>query len=660
MTLVLEDLAGGLLAAGGAACLAAGMRGRRAPPLLIGCGLIAAAVGEFSAGDGPWSLVAIAATATGLVGLLLERFERISWLSWLDAIMGATATGALVAALGGTAEMAVGLSGLAGAFALSRWHLSPRIVLAAAGVGVLGLGSEVAWLAAPLLTLAAWRREERVGEGPEFRWTVLAALIAFATTALTLLALGQFTKLSDVAGALAIVTVVAGMARAAVTVTDRLRESTYRALTDDLTGLSNRRDLLERLDAAIARGPALSLLLIDLDGFKELNDTLGHQAGDEVLRQIGPRLGHAVREHDTLARLGGDEFALVLSPGDEAGASAAALRIRAALERSFSLERMHVHVDASVGIALCPEHATSAMGLLQRADVAMYEAKRRRTGHEVYLPGRDRHSRERLALVGQLRAAIQAGELLLHYQPKVHMATGSVRGVEALVRWQHPERGMLTPRHFLPLAEQAGLSRTLTAYVLDRALDEIGRCQRAGLALDVAVNLGPSDLLDLGLPTEIAMALERRDFSPEMLTLEVSEDVIMTDPERTLGVLDDLRALGVDLALDDFGTGRSSLSHLKGLPLDELKIDRSFVLSMPADGDNAAIVRSAVELGRRLGLRVVAEGITSLETWDVLASWGCDEAQGFYLAEPMPGPHLAGWVARRGWPTSAAPPRADV
>jgi len=480
---------------------------------------------------------------------------------------------------------------------------------------------------------------------------VLAAVIAFATTALTLLALGQFTMLSDVAGALAILTVLAGMARAGVTVTDRLRESNRRASTDDLTGLGNRRYLVERLQDAIERGGELALLLIDLDGFKELNDTLGHHAGDEVLRQIGPRLGAAVRDHDTLARLGGDEFALVLAPGDEVTASTAGLRLRSALERSFQVQDIVVHVDASVGIALFPEHADDPLGLLQRADIAMYEAKRMRTGHEVYLPARDRHSRERLALVGQLPAAIDARQLVLHYQPKAELATGAVRGVEALVRWQHPRRGLLAPGHFLPLAEQSGLTRALTAFVLERAMSEIGALgEHPDLA--VAVNLGPADLLDLGLPSEVERALDRCRFPPERLALEVSEDVIVADPERTLDVLQRLRTLGVRLALDDFGAGQSSLSHLKSLRLDELKIDRSFVLEMVADPTALAIVHSTVDLAHRLRLRVVAEGVATREAWDRLSECGCDEAQGDLLARPLPAPELAAWLARRSASTT--------
>ena len=482
---------------------------------------------------------------------------------------------------------------------------------------------------------------------------MLAALIVFAVTALALLAVGQFTDLSDAAGALAIVTFIAGIARAALTVTERLRESQRLALTDDLTGLGNRRFLIERLDAAIARGDSFALLLIDLDGFKELNDTLGHHAGDDVLRQIGPRLARSVRGYDALARLGGDEFALVLEPGEEEPATAAGNRVRSALDRSFEVESISVHVDASVGIALFPAHAGTSNGLLRRADVAMYEAKRRRTGAEVYLRERDRHSRERLELIGELHAAIEAGQLHLQYQPKVHLESGAVHGVEALVRWSHPSRGLLSPGHFLPLVEQSGLSRALTAFVLDRALEEVGRsCPDLG----IAVNLGPADLLDLALPGEVAAALRRHDVAPARLTLEVSEDMVMTDLARTVGVLGELRTIGVRIALDDFGAGRSSLSHLKGLPLGELKIDRSFVQGMSEDPECSAIVRAAVELGQRLGLRVVAEGVTTSETWETLSEWRCDEGQGHLLGRPMPLGELQAWLRGRTRGEAPTPP----
>jgi diguanylate cyclase (GGDEF)-like protein len=648
---MLADFAGAALAAGSLACLAAGLLVAHGRPLRL---VLAAALGLAAAqywtdSSLPLRLALLAGTL-GLVLAVLRRFGRLPWLSWLDAAMGATSGAALLAALEGRAELALAVGGVLAGMALSRWQPSPSMLLIGAGVLAVGIADEIAPAAALLLGAAAWRSERRVDPGPEFRWTVLAALITFATTALTLLALGQFTMLSDVAGALAIVTVLAGMARAGVTVTERLRESDRRASTDDLTGLGNRRHLVDRLGDAIERGGELALLLIDLDGFKELNDTLGHHAGDEVLRQIGPRLGAAVRDHDTLARLGGDEFALVLAPGDEATASTAGLRLRSALERSFQVQDIVVHVDASVGIALFPDHASDPLGLLQRADIAMYEAKRMRTGHEVYLPARDRHSRERLALIGQLPAAIDAMQLVVHYQPKADLSTGAVRGVEALVRWQHPRRGLLAPGHFLPLAEQSGLTRALTAFVLERAMSEIGALgEHADLA--VAVNLGPADLLDLELPSHVARALDRCRFPPERLALEVSEDVIVADPERTLDVLQRLRALGVGLALDDFGAGQSSLSHLKSLRLDELKIDRSFVLEMADDATALAIVRSTVDLAHRLRLRVVAEGVATREAWDRLSECGCDEAQGDLLAQPMPAPELAAWLARRSFST---------
>src|SRR5690349_15264716 len=554
--------------------------------------------------------VALGLALVGVVALLLGRFGRPAPMSWLDAVMGACAAGALLVPAGPVIAVAGG--GIVGVLALSRWQLRPQ------------------------------------ESGPQFSPVVLAAILTFAVVGPALLLLGQFVEISPVAAALAAVTVLTGTARAGLTVTERLRASRKDAITDDLTGLGNRRHLLARLDRSIADAEheqdELALLLIDLDGFKELNDTLGHHAGDQVLRQIGPRLADVLRTGDTLARLGGDEFAVVLHPGDEAAASAAGLRLRAALERSFRVGGIRVHIDASVGIAMFPRHAPDGLGLLQLADVAMYEAKRTRTGHEVYLASRDRHSRERIELLGELRDALDAGELVLHYQPKAEIATGAVRGVEALVRWAHPSRGLLAPAEFLPLAEQSGLGRALTGFVIDRALAEMGE---SGLDLTVAVNLGPADLLDLGLPSEVDRLLRRRRFAPEQLRLEVSEDVVMADPERTLEVLAGLREVGVALALDDFGAGHASLGHLKALRVDELKIDRSFVTRLPQDERDQAIVHATVELGRRLGMRVVAEGVETADTWDALAGLSCDEAQGFYLSRAMPVQALPTWLGAR-------------
>ena len=649
--MVLDAAAGGVLIAGAATCAAIALRegGARAARLLFAAALTAAAVAEL--GDGAWpddvAAGACMLAAGGIALLVRARVGPISRLSWLDAAMGASAAAALAALAGGDAPQCIAVAGIAGGLGLSRWRPGRDVVIAFAGLAALGADPAVAPLAAVAFTAAVWRAPERIPEGPEFSPLVLGALLGFAATALTLLGVGQFIDIGIAAPTLAIVTVLTGMARAGITVVERLRESEHRSITDDLTGLGNRRHLLDRLRAAIEEGGDLALLLVDLDGFKELNDTLGHHAGDEVLRQIGPRLSELLRDDDTLARLGGDEFAVVLAPGDEAAASTAGLRLRGALERSFQVGGIRVHIDASVGIALFPEHSRDALGLLQRADVAMYEAKRMRTGHEVYLPRRDRHSRERLALVGELHGALRAGQLIVHYQPKADLRTAAVRGVEALVRWEHPERGLLGPGHFLPLVEQSGLTRALTTFVLDRALEDIGERRRAGFDLSVAVNLGPADLLDLGLPSEVERLLGDHDFPAEALQLEVSEDVVMADIERTMEVIVGLRRAGVHTALDDFGAGHSALSHLKQLQVDVLKIDRGFVMRIDDEHD-AAIAHSVVDLARRLGLHVVAEGVETLEAWDLLAEWGCDEAQGHLIGRAMPADELAAWLTRPG------------
>ena len=605
--MLVDSLAGVCLLAGALACAIAALRGpgARAPRAVLALALAVAGAGELADRE---SLVvagcALAAVAIAL--LVLARLGHVDRLSWLDAAMGASATAGLAVALGADARAAVGVAGVGAGLGLCRWQPGRTLLLALAGLAALAAGPWLFPLAALAMAAAAWLPEPPPRPAVVFSPIVLVAILTFASTALGLLAVGQFTDIDELAIALATTTWIAGMARAGLTVIERLRDTRAQAMTDDLTGLANRRHLVDTLhdtiDAASEEGEELALLLIDLDGFKELNDTLGHHAGDEVLRQIGPRLKDLLRNDDTLARLGGDEFAVLLQPGDEASASTAGLRLRAALEESFAVGGIHVHIDASVGIALYPQHAEDAMGLLQRADVAMYQAKRMRTGHEVYLAGRDHHSRQRLALVGELGSALEAGQLVLHYQPKAELRSGAIRGVEALVRWEHPERGLLGPSHFLPLVEQSGLTRALTAFVLDRALDETSRVRARGHELSVAVNLGPADLLDLGLPSEVERLLEHHRFPPDQLQIEVSEDIVMADVERTVDVLVGLRAIGVCTALDDFGAGRAGLAHLKELHVDVLKIDRSFVMRVARDERDAAIVHSLIDLGRRLGV----------------------------------------------------------
>ena len=381
----------------------------------------------------------------------------------------------------------------------------------------------------------------------------------------------------------------------------------------------------------------MALLLADLDGFKELNDTLGHHAGDLVLSQLGPRLTDALPDVELLARIGGDEFALLVSTGpDRRTAVSVAERLLAALTEPFSIDGISLTVQASVGIARYPMHGTDANALLRHADVAMYQAKATQTGWLEYQAERDVHSRARLALAGELRRAISDGELVVHYQPKADLGRGAVTSVEALVRWQHPELGLLPPAEFVPMAEQTDLIRPLTLFVLDDAVRQAREWEEAGLDLSVAVNLAMGNLLDARLPEDVAERLARHRLAPRRLILEITENVVMADPARIVEVLGRLRSLGVGLSLDDFGTGHSSLAYLRQLQVDELKIDRSFVTDMVNDEQNAAIVRSTIDLAHAIGLRVVAEGVEDADTLFELKAMGADEAQGFYLSRPVP------------------------
>ncbi len=427
----------------------------------------------------------------------------------------------------------------------------------------------------------------------------------------------------------------------------------HQALHDALTGLPNRALLHARVAAALGAAPdaprPLALLLLDLDHFKEVNDTFGHERGDGLLCEVADRLRHVVRAGDTVARLGGDEFVVLLPGADAAGATRVAADIRAVLDAPLRVEGQVLRVGASVGIALGPAHGADGTTLLRRADVAMYAAKRARTGHGLYDPAQDGHSPERLALVGALRAAIEGGALTLHYQPQVDLASGRVCGVEALVRWPHPQRGLIPPDAFIPLAEQTGLIAPLTDWVLAEAVRQGRAWQRAGLLLDVSVNLSMWNLHDAALPARVAGLLREHSLPPAWLRLELTESALMVDTDRALDVLARLAALGLRLAVDDFGAGYSSLAYLKTLPVDALKIDKGFVRAMATDARDAAIVGSTVGLGHALGLRVVAEGIEDRATWDLLAGMGCDVAQGYHIARPLPPDALAYWLRDSPW-----------
>jgi diguanylate cyclase len=427
-------------------------------------------------------------------------------------------------------------------------------------------------------------------------------------------------------------------------------EYQHLALHDALTGLPNRALFSDRVAAAVAaarrEGGGAAVVLIDLDRFKEVNDTLGHQNGDALLACLAARLSETVRDVDTVARLGGDEFGLVLPGVSEPIQAASTLaRVHAVIEREVELAGLPLSVEASVGVAFVPRDGQDPDLLLQHADVAMYLAKRAQVDAVYYDPAQDDYNAERLALVAELRRALERDELVLHYQPQVSQPDGEVHTVEALVRWQHPTRGLLAPEDFVPVAEHTGLIDPLTRWVLDTALAD-QRAWRDDLPdLVVAVNISARSLQRQDFPELVLDALARADADPDRLLLEITETALVTDAARAAEVLDRLDAAGLRLSLDDFGQGYTSLGQLRQLPLCELKIDKSFVLKMLESRSDAAIVRSVVELGHNLGMDVVAEGVESPEALRRLRELGCDVTQGFLFSRPLPVAELHTWLA---------------
>ncbi|HTD04315.1 bifunctional diguanylate cyclase/phosphodiesterase [Undibacterium sp.] len=431
----------------------------------------------------------------------------------------------------------------------------------------------------------------------------------------------------------------------------REKEIRHLAYWDTLTNLPNRAQFANMLRDAIrqaeSREESCYVLMMDLDRFKHVNDVMGHSFGDLLLTQVAVRLSAELGQGATKpARLGGDEFAILLPNSSMAAAQELATRILQSLEKPISIEDQTVDLGAGIGIAGFPQHAKNAETLLSHAEVAMYAAKQRNSGAVTYIPEIDKSSQQSLSLLSELRAALDHDAFRLYVQPKVALDSGKVIAVEALVRWVHPERGFIFPDQFIPFAEQTGFIRLLTRWVLEQAAQMCSAWIARGLHLKMSVNLSTRDLLDQDLPNKFDEILKRHNVTPASFCLEITESAIMDDPIRAQQTLERLHAMGVDLSIDDFGTGYSSLAYLKSLPVDELKIDKSFVLKMEQDLDDAKIVRSTIDLGHNMGLRVVAEGVENQDVMLLLKEMGCDQAQGYYISKPMPAEQLPEWVMK--------------
>lgn len=637
--------------------------------------------------DGMW-LTLYPACYLGIVGLARVRERRVPPRIWLDGLiagLGVAAVGAaivlrpvLASVSGNTAavitEMAYPICDLllaalvVGVLALRGWRLDRMWAMLGAGFLALATADGMYALqvaggaSAPstatnlaydvgvlLLALAAWQPGEALERDAVPGTAVLGIPAAFTVSALGLLIYDHFSRLDPLALALAMLTVLAAFARTGIAFRDvrALAETRRQALTDELTSMPNRRDFLVRLRDGIAAsqasGTSVALLIVDLDHFKELNDTLGHAAGDELLCQVGERLRAVLRATDTAARLGGDEFGVLLCDAcNTERAEVVADKVLRAIAAPFPIKGLSLRVTASIGIALYPEHAHDGEQLMQHADVAMYEAKTAQSGRACYARERDNHSLERLTLAGELSRALEGEEIEAHFQPKAEAATRRIVGVEALVRWRHPTRGLIGPGEFVTVAEQAGLGRALTRRMLTLALGQARAWRAAGLELHVAVNTTVADLQDTQFPEEVAAMLAAHGLPPEVLVLEVTENMVLADPVRVGDVLAQLGELGLGLSLDDFGTGYSSLTHLKALPVGEVKIDRSFVGRMTTDPVDAAIVEATIRLAHSIGIRVVAEGIEDQATWSSLVANRCELVQGYALSRPLPAQELEG------------------
>lgn len=638
----------------------------------------------------------------GTLLLVKSRVDPFPLSVGLDGVLVGLGTASVTVAVvlpevltrlgGSVAEMATNLAypildilllaAILAACALFRWHPPPGLWWLGLGLTVVAVIDSVyliqfahdsyrsggyvdgTWVFAATITAIApgWYRRPSIAQVP--RVVPLAAPVIATAMGLVILVLGGRIEITPAATYLAVATVLVSMGRIVVAYWESgpAGEHAYLARTDDLTGLPNRRGFYARAGALLATSGhdastscAPALLLLDLDHFKDVNDSLGHAAGDELLCVIASRLNATLREEDLLVRLGGDEFAVLLPDADTEGATKAAIRLRSVVEEPVPLEGLRVQVAASIGIANSPIHGQDVGTLLRHADIAMYRAKRQQVGYLVYTPevatdGALESTRAGLRLLDQLRTAVAKRELCVHYQPKVELRSGTVIGVEALVRWDHPERGLLEPEQFLPVVQQNGMMHAMTMVVLDQALDDAVLLHDRGFPLHVAVNLFPPSLGDLDLPAQIAGALSRRELSPSLVVVEITEDFLLGNLDRALEVLDGLHTLGIRIAIDDFGTRYSALSYLRELPIDEVKLDRSFIAPITEDPRAAAIVRTVIDLADTLGLTAVAEGVENIETATALAAYGCNVAQGYYCGRPMPIAELLVYLAA---PTNA-------
>jgi diguanylate cyclase (GGDEF)-like protein len=424
-------------------------------------------------------------------------------------------------------------------------------------------------------------------------------------------------------------------------IAQREERITYQAYHDTLTGLPNRAYLQARLDQAVASAQEhshhLALLLMDIDRFKDINAALGHAMGDIILQQVGPLLREFSPSTAVIACMGGDEFAVLLPSGEGAdGAVRSAQNIARGLETPIRIDGNPIQIEASFGIAVFPDHGKDAGALIRHADVAINMAKGSTDGFAVYSPELDQHSLRQLTLLGQLRRAIEQEELVMYYQPKVDFVSGRIAGAEALLRWKHPQHGFMPPDDFIPLLEKTGMIKPVTAWTLNTAIGQCARLIQQGIHLNIAINVSARLLQDRQLPEQVLTLITEHKVPPGRITLEVTESALMADPERTLNIITRLDETGVQLSIDDFGTGYSSLSYLQKLPVDELKIDKSFVQDMDTSINDSTIVNSIIELAHNLGMKVTAEGVESRRVWDMLKARGCDLAQGYLMSKPLP------------------------